>query len=138
MARNWISIIHAPGTTPPWGIPQALVTDFVSTFNDAQAALLKAQSETERTVVVTAQCNAAFKALEDAMRFMKSHYFLVPPLTESDIVSLGLRLKDPPTPSPKPEAQPEADLSVPGIHLVELRKIRPVAGGGSSRQTYPT
>jgi hypothetical protein len=129
MARNWISIIHAPGTTPPWGIPQAEVTEFVSIFNDAQAALLKAQSEAERTVVVTTQCNVAFKALTDAMRFMKAHHFLVPPLTEADIASLGLRLKDPATPIPKPEVQPEADLAFPGIHLVELRNIRPVAGG---------
>jgi hypothetical protein len=29
---------------------------------------------------------------------------------------------------PAPEAQVEADLVFPGIHLVELRKIRPVAG----------
>jgi hypothetical protein len=29
---------------------------------------------------------------------------------------------------PRPENQVEADLTFPGIHLVELRRIRPVAG----------
>jgi hypothetical protein len=131
MARNWISIVHAPQNPPDWGIPAAQITELITLFEAAQVILMKASSETERTPVVTAQCNAAFKALEDKMRFFKSHYFLLPPLTEADLISLGLKPRDPASPIPAPETQPEADLTFPGIHLVELRSIRPVAGGAA-------
>jgi hypothetical protein len=53
--------------------------------------LLQASSETGRTPVVTAQCGIAFKALTAKMRFFKNHYFLVPPLTEADLISLAYR-----------------------------------------------
>jgi hypothetical protein len=43
--------------------------------------------------------------------------------------AMGIHNRDlSPTPIPVPTAQPEADLTFPGIHLVELRKIRPVSG----------
>jgi hypothetical protein len=129
MARNWISIINAPVDPPNWGIPPASITELITLFDAAQDIFLKIQSETERTKVVTAQCNAAFEAQGDAMRVMKARFFHVPPLTEADLVSLGLKPASPPSPIDTPEAQPEADLAFPGIHLVELRRIRPVAGG---------
>jgi alpha-beta hydrolase superfamily lysophospholipase len=83
MARNWTSVI--PQKVSAWAIPSAQLTELVSFFNTAQAALLKAQSDADRTSVVTAQCNAAFKALTDKMRFFKKHYLFVPPLTEAVI-----------------------------------------------------
>jgi hypothetical protein len=129
MARNWISIINAPVDPPDWGIPAAKITELITLFDAAEAMFLRVQSDIERTKVVTAQCNEAFDALTDSMRSMKNHYFLVPPLSESDLISLGLKPRDPPSPIETPEAQPEADLTFPGIHLVELRNIRPVAGG---------
>jgi hypothetical protein len=126
MARNWISIINAPGTTPPWGIPPAQVTKFVTLFDAAQAVLLKASSESERTRVVTAQCNAAFEAMEDEARFIKGHYFLVPPLTEMDLVSLGLKLPDTShAPIPPPDGQVTADVGYPASHMLELSNFRP-------------
>jgi hypothetical protein len=129
MTRNWISVLQDPQYPPNWGIPPNEVMELVTLFDAAQAALIKAQSDTERTPVVTARCNAAFKALTDKMRFFHSHFFLIPPLIEADLISLGLKPRDPPTPIPTPEAQPEADLAFPGVHLVELRNIRPVSSG---------
>jgi hypothetical protein len=39
------------------------------------------------------------------MRDIKRRYFLIPPLTEADIISLGLKPHDPhPTPSGQPAA----------------------------------
>jgi hypothetical protein len=59
-------------------------------------------------------------------------------LTLADIVALGLKPRDPASPIPTPTAQPEADLAFPGIHLVQLRNIRPVSGGipPDSRSDY--
>jgi hypothetical protein len=56
---------------------------------------------------------------------------LVPPLTNADIVDLGLSPQDTThTPIPKPETQVEADITFPGIHMVELKNIRPVGTHG--------
>jgi hypothetical protein len=132
MARNWISIIHAPQNPPDWGIPDAQITEFVTLFNTAQTALLKAQSETERTPVVTAQCNAAFKALTDKMRFIKAHYFLIPPLSPEDLVALGLKPEDPTrTEIPPPNGQVTADVGYPAAHMIELSNFRPLGAPSS-------
>jgi hypothetical protein len=83
--------------------------------------------EAARTHVITVKCQEAFKALTAKMRFFRDRYFKIPPLTEGDWAALGFRPKDThPTPIPRPEAQVEADIAFPGIHLVELQNIRPV------------
>jgi hypothetical protein len=126
MARNWISIINAPVDPPDWGIPPAQITDLITLFDAAQDILLKAQSDTERTKVVTAQCNAAFKALVKRLRFIKAHYFLMPPLTEADLIALGLKPPDTVhTPIPEPKAEVTADVALIDAHLIELRDFRP-------------
>jgi hypothetical protein len=125
MARNWISIINPPQNPPDWGIPPAQTTEFVALFNTAQYVLLQASSETERTPVVTAQCALAFKALAAKMRFLKNHYYLVPPLTDPDLISLGLKLPDTVhTPIPRPDGQVTADLAYPAAHMIEVVNIR--------------
>jgi hypothetical protein len=112
-----------------WGIPTAEFTELGTLFGAAQTLLQKAEDADERTRVITVECQAAFKALEAKMRFFRDRYFKLPPLTEGDWAALGFRRKDPrPTPIPVPRNQVEADLTFPGIHLVELRKIRPVSG----------
>jgi hypothetical protein len=129
-ARNWIMVIKNQSPANPWNIPPEEFTEFQSIVNTADTILQKVQSS-ERTPVINVECKAAFAALASKMRFFKSHYFLLPPLTEADYVALELKLHDPASPIPVPEVQPEADLSFPGIHLVELRKIRPVSGGAA-------
>jgi hypothetical protein len=115
-----------PVSPPDWGIPAAEITAFVTLFDAAQTILLKASSETERTTVVTAQCNAAFKALTDKMRFFKNHYFLIPPLLEPDLISLGLKPGDSVrTPIPPPNAEVTAGIGLIDAHLVEVRDIHP-------------
>jgi hypothetical protein len=102
------------------------MTDFAALFTTAEAILQKAKSDTERTIVVTAQCNTAFKALTNKMRFIKKHYFLLPPLTESDLISLGLKIEDTVrTPVPKPDAEVLASIGLVDAHLIEVRDIRP-------------
>jgi hypothetical protein len=79
--------------------------------------------------VITARCREAFKEMAEKMRYIKARYFHSPPLTESDFASLLLNKPDTSSSEiPLPNAQPTADLSFPGIHLVELSNIRPLSG----------
>jgi hypothetical protein len=127
MAKNWLYVMGRQPEQPPWGIPQAQITEFGAVTAAADNALGLAMSS-DRTHSITVACRIAFDTLEDKMRFFKKHYFLVPPLTEKDLADLDLRAANPPSPVGKPESQPIADLVFPGIHLVELRKIRPIGG----------
>jgi hypothetical protein len=110
-----------------WGIPPAEITELGGLAAAADTALSRAMSS-ERTHTVTVACRLSFEALDGKMRFFKSQYFLVPPLTPIDLARLGLAEQNPANPIPRPDAQPIADLAFPGIRLVELRNIRPVAG----------
>jgi hypothetical protein len=115
-------------TRTAWGIPTDKFTVLGTDFATAQAVLQKAQNDETRTPVVNEQCREAFIALVGTMRFFKKHFFLVPPLALADLVRLGLEIPNPPSPIPPPTNQVEGDLAFPGIHLVEVAKIRPVAG----------
>jgi hypothetical protein len=126
MCQNWIGYMTTERRTA-WGVPATEFTELGTLYGAAQALLRQAMDEDTRTHVVTVECQAAFKALKEKMRFFRDRYFKLPPLTDGDWAALGFRRKDPhPTPIPVPEAQVEADLAFPGIHLVELKNIRPV------------
>jgi hypothetical protein len=127
MAKNWVKIAGANKTA--WGIPPAEISELDDLRADAEDVLELAMSA-DRTQVITARCRAAFETLDAKMRFFKKHYFLVPPLTEADMVSLGFKTQNQPTPIPAPTAQADADISRPGVHLLELH-LHPVAGSPS-------
>jgi hypothetical protein len=83
-----------------------------------------AKNETTRTPVATARRREAFNALIAEMRDVKKRYFLEPPLTDADIVSLGLKPHDPTsTPSGKPAAQVMAETYLVGRHELGVRLI---------------
>jgi hypothetical protein len=126
MSKNWLMVM-GEYQTPPWGIPPAEITELGTLTGSADSVLTFAMSG-ERTHAVTVACQIAFEALILKMRFFKNRFFLVPPLTEVELARLGLRSRNPPSPIPRPKDQPEADLAFPGVHLVELRRIRPVGG----------
>jgi hypothetical protein len=130
MCDSWIVYLTAARRTA-WGVPQDQFNDLTDLFDTAKALLRQATDEDERTHVITVRCQAAFKALTVRQRFFKDRYFKMPPLDEGDIAALGLRAPDSRhTPVPVPEAQAEADITFPGIHLVELRNIRAVGTAG--------
>jgi hypothetical protein len=124
MCHTWITTMTAE-TRTAWGIPQVQFDTLLDLFGTAQGLFQKTRSG-ERTPVITAMCRGAFDALDGRMRFFKGRYFLTPPLSNADIVGLGLTPRGSAAPVPRPEAQVEADLTFPGIHLVELRNIRAV------------
>jgi hypothetical protein len=127
MAKNWHEVMNVKAKD--WGIPQNVPVELENLFQNAENALSKT-GRGLHTATDTAKCEEEFSALVEKMRDIKRRFFLTPPLSDHDYVSLSL---DPPdktrTPIPPPTAQVEADLTFPGIHLVELKQIRPVAGG---------
>jgi hypothetical protein len=127
MCQIWLIVLTLEIRTL-WGIPQDRYSELGVHFGEALAILQKAKNKEERTPVINEQCREIFGTLEGTMRFFKKHYFLVPPLAPSDIIRLGLALPHPSSPIPRPYNQVEADLGFPGLHMVELRNIRPVAG----------
>jgi hypothetical protein len=131
MAKKWQEVLSTKATAvakaTAWGVAPGDVLTLDSRITIAETALAAAQSS-ERTAVITAQCKAAFEALVEHLRFIKSRYFLSPPLSDVDLISLGLKpIDSSKTPVPPPTSQAEADISRPGAHLLELH-LRPVTG----------
>jgi hypothetical protein len=124
MCLNWITYMTSERRTA-WGIPAAQFTELGTLFDAARTVLQKAKDEAQRTPVVTAQCAEAFKALTDKMRFFKSHYFLIPPLSPEDYRALGLHEKAGGSDIPPPDAQPTADIGYPDPGVIDILNIRP-------------
>jgi hypothetical protein len=133
MARTWISVLtedakNAQGQTVQkyvaWGIPAETFTSFGTLYGAAQEALTRAQEKETRTEVTNPACKTAFDALVDAMRTLKRRHFFVPPLTEADMVSLGLKPADKiPTASGSPTAQVTIETFLVGRHQLGIRFI---------------
>jgi hypothetical protein len=103
MCRNWIAYMTAD-TRAVWGVPADQFAALETLFGSADALLQKAADDAERTHVITVECQAAFAALKEKMRFFRDRYFKIPPLTEGDWAALGFRPKDThPTPAPAPD-----------------------------------
>ena len=124
MATNWVAYITAARRTS-WCVPQDQFNALADLRDAAAEVLGKARDDTQRTPVVTARCRAVFKALEAKMRFFKSHYFLMPPLTADDIYALGLHEKTEGSDIPRPDAQPTADIGYPDPHVIDIFNLRP-------------
>ncbi|MDR2185944.1 MAG: hypothetical protein LBO80_09840 [Treponema sp.] len=122
LVLNWTVILTAQLRTA-WGIPQAQYNELLELFDTAQGLLQKAQSS-ERTPVINIQCREAFEALIAKARFFKNHYFLLPPLTGADLVTLGLTPHDDhPTPSGPPTAEVMAETFLVGRHELGMRIV---------------
>ena len=129
MCQVWISYLTTERRTA-WGIPAQEFTDLGTLFAAAQALLQKSRNDAVRTHVITVQLEEAFGALEAKMRFFRKHYFLMPPLTLEDWVSLGFDPPDVhPTPVPPPDGTPSVSLSYSGggPHII-MAHLGPMAG----------
>jgi hypothetical protein len=123
MANTWIHVLMS--TIPPlFGVPPVEVQVLSDLVAQATATLVLAKSG-DRSPVITAKCRADFDALENKMRYIKNHFFI--DLSEADLISLGLKPHAKPSPVPKPEGFPEADVAYPGVHTLDLYP-HPVAG----------
>jgi hypothetical protein len=122
MCRNWIGVMDSAARTA-WGIPADQFTELGLLFATAQELLQKAKSS-ERTPVIDEQCREAFTALVGKMRFFKAHYFLVPPLDNAALVSLGLTPHDShPTPTGTPTTEVTVEFFLVGFHQLGVRIV---------------
>jgi hypothetical protein len=122
MANAWNAVIAVNAAA--WNIPAAVAEKLVTLTAAAEAALDAAIHETTRTPVATARCREAFDALIAEMRDVKKRYFLEPPLTDADLVSLGLKPHDSTsTPTGKPTAQVMTETYLAGRHELGIRLI---------------
>ena len=128
MCRNWI-LYMVEALRIAWGVSEAEFAEFLALFTAAETLLQKAQDDAVRTHVITVECQAAFKALTTKMRFFRSRYFKIPPLTEGDWAALGFKQKDPHlSPVPDPDGVPAASLSYPGGPHALTVHLAPMAG----------
>jgi hypothetical protein len=120
MAKEWVGILTVKAEA--WGIPAAEITALTGLSNAADAALTEAKNEATRTPVATAQCKTAFDGMIGKMRDLKKRYFYVPPLSEADLVSLGLKPHDPrPTPTHTPTAHVTVETFLSGRHELGIK-----------------
>jgi hypothetical protein len=75
------------------GIP-VTESDVLETDTTAADAALTVATGAERGPANTALCNAAFKTLTKDLRDIKARYFTVPPLTNEELIAMGLKPKN--------------------------------------------
>jgi hypothetical protein len=122
MARDWNSVMTAQAAA--WSIPADALTGLDALYQAADSALATAQNETTRTTVANAQCRAAFEAMAEKMRDVKRRYFLEPPLTDADLISLGLKPRDTiHTLSGTPTAQVTIETYLVGRHELGIKIV---------------
>ncbi|MCL2410261.1 MAG: hypothetical protein FWC97_01330 [Treponema sp.] len=132
MAKAWINVFQT--TAPSWQPTNTEKQELTELHRTARRLLAEVMS-TERNTLITALCNEAFYRLTSHMCYLKDRYFLVPPLTDHDIVSLGLRHKDTKqTLIPRPTGQAGADITCHGVHLLMLH-LRRIEGTHYDRIT---
>jgi hypothetical protein len=122
MAKDWKEVIAAKQNE--WNIPAAAVSVFDGLVQAADSALTTALNETARTAVANALCKAAFGALAEGMHDTKRRYFLEPPLTDADLVSLSLKPHSGShSPSGAPTAQVMIETFLIGRHELGFRIV---------------
>jgi hypothetical protein len=118
------------GTPPPWThIPLTEYAALSGAYTDWEAAY--SPTTKPHTKADTAAMEAAYKRTKKILsRFIQVWFRGFPDIvTAEHLANMDIPpIDDTKTPVPKPDNQVEADLTFPGIHLVELTKIRPVSG----------
>jgi hypothetical protein len=115
------------GTPPPaWShIPVEVISALLAAYAAWHMAYQKTLAP--HTPVDTLAKNNARKAAEGVLRPFVSQYLHYPPVTDEDRRAMAIPNHDTtPTPVPPPSTQVEADILLPGIHLIEL-KIKPAS-----------
>jgi hypothetical protein len=114
------------GSSPDWThIPLAAVTLLSTAFADWYTAY--GNTLKPHTPVDTLAKNNEKFAAKTVIRAFVNQYLRYPPVTDEDRLAMGVPNHDTkPTPVPAPTSQAEADIMFPGIHMVELVKIRKV------------
>jgi hypothetical protein len=119
MAKIWAAAIPIRGVN--WGIPLILLTELATCITNAEAILQIALSS-DRTQVITMECQRLFNELVQKMRFIKDRYFKSPPLLDEDFTALLLKVPDSTRSSRgTPKAQITAEIGRSGTAMLILR-----------------
>ena len=135
MANGWNDHLSKPAVKTMLG----LATATLEALSNKRTRLVELTElpRSVRTPAQNAQIRTAEKDLIALMSDIKMRHLFVPPLTEADLVALGLRPKDKtPTSVNPPEMAADADLTFPGIGQVCVGNIRPAGNSGDARATY--
>ena len=91
MAMKWNTVLALKGAS--WSVPEERITQLNTLTLNAQAAYNESKTK-DRTSVITAKVEKAFKELVADLRDVKNRYYFVPPLTSVDLASLDLSPPD--------------------------------------------
>jgi hypothetical protein len=119
LAKVWAEKVQAKATA--WGIPEAKVDALDAVIVAIETAVAAEAQEKSPSKVMAARL--ADKELQRQMRFMKSHYFLVPPLTSQDCVDLQIKVPGANPSNPIPTAVNGgviAEFKPLGPHLLKV------------------
>ncbi|MDR1248188.1 MAG: hypothetical protein LBK63_02685 [Treponema sp.] len=120
---------NTSGATPLWThIPNERVNELTNSYGAWHIAYDKLSgAHTPGDVIAK---NEARDAGEDLLRAFNREYILnAREVTNAQREDIGCPVHDTThTPVPRPKAEPEADIVYPGKHLLELARIRAIAG----------
>jgi hypothetical protein len=110
------------GHAAAWGIPAAAVTQLQNQRANWDGAYSWVTNPATRTKARILAKNEARKEYEKFLRgILKQYVTYNPAVSDEDRVNMQLPVHDTkPTPVPPPTAQATAEITLPGIHLVEL------------------
>jgi uncharacterized coiled-coil protein SlyX len=126
MARNWVTILKegTPTNASKWTVPDQSVTDLENLTTKAEEVFAEDQDMETKTQVVTAKLNVAIRNLVEKMRDIKKRFFYIPPLTEDDLVALGLKIPDStPTKTGDPTSECTIEYWLKGQHEIGIKIV---------------
>jgi hypothetical protein len=128
MADAWNMELAKPGVAASWGVPANYVQEFATKTLIARAALEIAVSSDRNSDTATARCKAAFMDLGVGARFIKNHFFRMPPMSQTDWLTMKLELVKERSAVPRPHLIPSQDLISEGVRLLRSRLALPRDG----------
>ena len=132
MGKSWLPTLEARRTE--WGVPEEKVISLAEAINAADSENSTAPGD--RSKVSNAHLKAAFATLTTEMRDVKKRYFFVPPLTDADLIGLGLKPKDNiPTPVSVPKVRAVGKITFKSAGSLELH-IAPETDISEDKRAY--
>ena len=116
MGQTWMSLLNINLTK--WKIPPDVLPKLETLWETAEDTFNRAQAPNSGPVD-TQRNDTAFAELTAHMRDIRRRHFFTPPLTDADIVSLGLRPRD-------TIRTPHIDVTETVEFELNLRKIREI------------
>jgi hypothetical protein len=133
MANAWLDMLAAGASSAgtfagsnaeAWSVPASVVLELKNLITGATGALAAITEKETRTEVTTAAAGTAFSKLTAHMRDIKRRYFYTPPLTEANLVALGLHAHDAShTPTHAPTAEVTVETFLKGRHQLGINIV---------------